>query len=183
MRLVEPTHFTPAGVAAKQSNAVLEWAGGAQERFRIAVLEEDIVRVQLWPHGSPTSGPTWMIVDSNGDVPLEGRNREELSRFGQPSFECTEEGGEWVVRTKALGLRIGVAAGISLTWCDSAGADFAADLPRGAYLYDKSGPTTAHYMRRRETESYYGFGERGGPLNKKGRRMRLACFDAMGYRP
>src|SRR5690606_16139046 len=56
-----------------------------------------------------------------------------------------------------------------------------ADLPDRAYTYDRNSAAHWHYLRRAASDRYYGFGERAGHLEKTGRRMRNATFDALGY--
>lgn len=38
-----------------------------------------------------------------------------------------------------------------------------------------------HYLVQRPDEHYYGFGEKAGPLDKRGMRMRMQNLDAIGY--
>ena len=61
------------------------------------------------------------------------------------------------------------------------GVAFAADRPHGSYLYDSRGSTVRHYVSSSEGERYLGFGEPSGPLDKAGRRLRVAATDAMAY--
>ena len=84
------------------------------------------------------------------------------------------------LRTAALQVEIALGD-LALRWSDAAGRTFAADLPGRAYSYDRASRAVYHVMQRRAGEHYYGFGERSGPLDKAGMRMRMFNLDAMGY--
>jgi alpha-glucosidase len=62
-----------------------------------------------------------------------------------------------------------------------AGTGFRLDLLPYAYPYDARGQTVWHYLQRRPGEHYYGFGEKAGPLDKHGLRLRMCNTDALGY--
>ncbi|MDR0483756.1 MAG: DUF5110 domain-containing protein, partial [Alphaproteobacteria bacterium] len=54
------------------------------------------------------------------------------------------------------------------------------DLPSRSFLQNNLGQSF-HYSMMNENSKYYGFGEKSGLLNKKGRRMRMHNVDTMGY--
>lgn len=54
------------------------------------------------------------------------------------------------------------------------------DLPGRAYRTDRAQRRT-HCFALDGFEHFYGFGEKGGPLNKFGRRLRMYSTDAIGY--
>jgi len=183
MRIAQPTRVSLIHPIAHP----LVLHGQRGERFQISVLEEDLVRVEHFPDGQPRLDRTWTVVgaDRQGglkqvDVPREGRRRDDLSPFSQPSFEL--EVGDAVVHLSTRQLRLEIALGdFYLQWADATGRRFAADLSGRAYPYDRSCRAVYHYMERRPDEHYYGFGERAGPLDKVGKRMRMVNLDALGY--
>jgi alpha-glucosidase len=176
MRITQPGHLSLIDPAAHP----LAFVGQRGERFQISVLEDDVVRIQHWPDGQPRLDRTWMIVGTDGDVPREGRRRDDLSPFSLPAFDL-DIGDDLVhLRTGQLHLEITLSDS-SLRWADAAGRWFAADLGQRAYAYDRACRTVYHYLERRLDEYYYGFGERSGPLDKAGRRMRMFNLDALGY--
>jgi len=159
----------------------LTFKGENREIFQITVLEEDIIRVQHFPDGKPRLNRTWSIVGADGDVPLEGRRRDDIRSFSQPNFKLEQFDGMAQVSTTCLQLEIDTND-CRLTWRNhSDGQIFAADLKHRAYAYDENGESVFHYMQRRSDEHYYGFGERSGALDKYGRRMRMVNLDALGY--
>lgn len=159
----------------------LKFKGHHQETLQVSVLEEDIIRVQHFPDGKPRLTRTWSIADKDGDVPLEGRSREDLSAFELPAFKISKSTDKVQLSTAIMQVDIDIADA-SLTWRTQPDQKiFAADLLRRAYSYDQNGEIVFHYLERRPDEHYYGFGERSGPLNKYGRRMRMLNLDALGY--
>jgi alpha-glucosidase len=146
----------------------------------VTVLEPDIVRVQFLPDGQPRLDRTWMIAGADGDVPREGRRRDDLAPFSLPAAEVSLTDASARIRTTALDLRIALDHG-ALTWADASGRVFAADAALRPYAYDRGGRAVLHYLDHRLGERYYGFGETTGPLDKAGMRLRLAPRDALGY--
>jgi alpha-glucosidase len=176
MRITQATHVS----LDEPISHPLTFSGGRGERFQVNVLEDDLIRVQHWPDGQPRLGRTWMIVGADGDVPHEGRRRDDLSPFSQPSFDL--EFGETTIHLNTHQLHVEISLGeFCLRWADAAGREFAADLSGRAYAYDRACRTVYHYLERRTGEHYFGFGERSGPLDKAGRRMRMLNLDALGY--
>ena len=176
MRITQPGPMSLVDPAAHP----LVFTGQHSERFAISVLEDDLVRVQHWPEGQPRLERTWMVVGPEGDVPREGRRRHDLSPFSLPGFDLDAEAATVHLRTGQLHLDISLGD-FRLRWEDADGRHFAADLPGRAYAYDRTGTTVFHYLERRPDEHYYGFGERAGPLDKRGMRMRMANINCLGY--
>ena len=177
MRLATATRVSPLDWTAHP----LAFTGARGERFQISVLENDLIRVQHFPDGAPRLDRTWMVVGKDGDVPREGRARDDLSRFALPPFSMHIENN--VARIETAQLRLDVALDqLALSWSDLQGNPFASDLmDGGAYAYDRAGKTIFHYLERRPDEHYYGFGERAGALDKAGARMRMINLDSLGY--
>jgi alpha-glucosidase len=154
--------------------------GQRGERIQLTVLEEDIVRVQHWPDGQSRLDRTWMVAGPAGDVPREGRSRDDLSGFRLPpcQVQTLAPGPQLLTSTLQVTAHLG---DFHLRWADRQGRVFAEDLPGRAYPYDAQGQTVFHYLKRRPDEHYYGLGERSGPLDKRGRRFRMVNLDALGY--
>lgn len=177
MRIVRPA---PVRLLSNQNN-VLTFTGNNSEKFLISILEQDIIHVQHLPDGTPRLDRTWSIVDAQGEMPWEGRKRDDLSGFSRPQFQMVQDSLSMRISTDHLHLDMDLGD-CSLTWQNrSDNVTFAADLKRRAYSYDAASETVYHYMLRRTDEHYYGFGEKSGPLDKYGRRMRMTNLDALGY--
>jgi alpha-glucosidase len=182
MRITRPTDIYPSTDAP---TTPMVFNGSRGERIQISVLEEDIIRVEHWPDGKPRLNRTWTVVSKDGDVPREGRRRDDLSPFSLPKYTLTPAPspsgrGEQILQTKQLHLKVALGD-FRIEWVTAGGKAFAADLRGRAYEYDRDGKAIFHYMERRVGEHYYGFDETSGALDKYGARIRLNAMDAMGY--
>lgn len=176
MQLTSPERVIPVDAGTQ----ALTFEGQRGERFRVVALDDDLVRVSFWPDGQPRLDRTWLVVGAEGDVPLEGRPRDDFAPFPLPAPEVTSTEDVIELRTAQLRLRV-FTGDFRLAWLDGAGRLFAADIPRRAYVYDRRGQAVFHYMQRRRADHFYGFGEVSGRLDKSGRRLRMAGADALGY--
>ncbi|NJL94891.1 MAG: alpha-glucosidase [Anaerolineae bacterium] len=176
MRPSQPIHVQLTQVAPWG----LAFDGERGERFQIAVLEHDLLRVSLFSGGQPRLDRTWMIVDAQGTAPREGRLREDYSPFALPGYAHSLQDQQVQLRTAALQVEIALGP-LALRWHDAQGRAFATDDRRRAYQYDRTGRSVFHYLVRRPTEHYYGLGERAGALDKHGGRFILKNVDAYGY--
>jgi alpha-glucosidase len=172
--------LTSASPVQPQPDTALTFSDPHQAVFQVSVLESDIIRVVMRPEGQPRLDRTWMIVDSEGAMPPDGRQRDDLAPFSLPNFRQTPQGNQIFIQTEALQLSIQLDD-FAITWRTPDGQTLAADTRVRAYAYDRAGRSIYHYLQRRPDEHYYGFGERSGALDKYGRRLRMLNFDAIGY--
>jgi alpha-glucosidase len=178
MRMTQPANVRL--VDSSLTSSTLAFAGERGERFQVSVLADDLIRVQMFPDGRPRFPRTWTVVGQEGDVPYEGRLRDDLSPFPLPAFQCTAQDGSIQVRTRQLRLEISLG-NFAINWFDAGGNSIASDLAGRAYVYDRAGAGVWHYLEHRPGEHYFGFGERSGELDKAGRRMRMLNLDAFDY--
>ncbi len=176
MRLTAVTHVSPLDSAAHP----LVFQGGRGEILRVSILADDLIRVEHFPEGKPRLARTWTVAGKDGDVPREGRRRDDLSPFALPRFESARVENALRVQTQQLQLTI-TLSDFAIQWSDARGEPFACDLSGRAYVYDRAGKAIWHYMEHRPDEHYYGLGERAGELDKAGTRMRMRNLDALGY--
>ncbi len=177
MRITQPEQVI---LSLEDENADLIFRGSRQEKFRIDVLDHDLIRVRHHPDGKARLDRTWMVVGKDGEMPLEGRSRDDLSPFPTPKcwMEVSNERAQ--IRTEQLHLKISLGD-FRIEWFDKDEQRFAADLRLRGYPYDRESGAVYHYMERRSDEHYYGFGERAGSLDKYGMRFRMINVDALGY--
>ncbi|MGV2978474.1 TIM-barrel domain-containing protein [Roseibium alexandrii] len=154
-----------------------------QHALVIRVLEHALIRVSLLKDGVHRLDRTWAIAP-NGDVPWEGRSREDLSDFTCPGFSLTQENNRLQLTTDCL--RLTVETPLALVWeyRDTANAEWqeiARDRPQDAYMLGRRDHRKSHFMRRFDGERYYGLGEKTGSLERSGRRFEMRNLDAMGY--
>jgi len=176
MRLVTPSRFT----FDLRSDHRLKFDGKSGETFYINAVDTDIIRIQFQPDGKARLDRTWLVVNHDGQMPRNGRLRDDPPPFQPPSFTVDENPDRVRITTSSLSLDVHLE-NPHLTWHDHQQRPFLSDLPRRAYSYNAAGRDVYHYLRRRQDEHYYGFGEKAGPLSKVGMRMRMVNLDALGY--
>jgi alpha-glucosidase len=151
--------------------------------FSVQVLEEQLVRVRLRPAGGYREPRTWAIAPSTGrDVAWEGRARDDLSGFSCPAAQVQTQNGEITLTTAGLSLRLRPDS-LALHWQDAQGRPLLNDRETSAYFTSGRTGAVRHYLARDRQERYYGLGDKTGPLNLHGRRLRTLGLDALGYDP
>ena len=145
---------------------------------RIFVLADDLVRVLFLRDGVLKEPRTWMVAPGGTDVPWEGRDRLDASSFSRPEFAVAEGRGEITLTTAELSLTVALRP-FGLRWSAN-GRVFAADRPTHAYQWSERNGIVRHYMARALTDRYFGLGDKTGPLDKHGRRLRTLAVDALG---
>ncbi|MBC8099744.1 MAG: glycoside hydrolase family 31 protein, partial [Armatimonadetes bacterium] len=163
-----------------QNASTLVYAGADAQSLSISVLDHDLVRVRLLPDGAYRLAHTWAIADASGDVPREGRHRDDLTPFPLPAFSTTVQGDAVIIQTEALRIRV-QPGDLRLTWADAAGQVFAEDTDFRAYATNPTGREIYHYQKHNPAHHYYGFGEKAGALDKSGLRLEMRNSDALGY--
>ena len=151
--------------------------------FSVQVLEEQLVRVRLRPAGGYLEPRTWAIAPSAGrDVAWEGRTRDDLTGFSCPAAKVQTQNGEVTLKTAGLSLRLRPDP-LALHWQDAQGRPLLNDRETSAYFTSSRTGAVRHYLARDRGERYYGLGDKTGPLNLHGRRLRTLGLDALGYDP
>ena len=147
------------------------------------VLEEDILRVLVLPQGSLQMPRTWTVAPGLENLPVEGRDRFDLSGFSLPAFELTQDGTHLRVTTRAIRLSIALD-GFFCRWEGRHQGQWlatAADRPTQSYNFGWWDERVYHYLQRAPGEMYFGLGERAGDANRAGQRYRMCNLDPMGY--
>ena len=151
---------------------------GAEMSVRF--VSPTMARVTLCPVGGWREPRTWAIAPQPGtDVPWEGRERDDGSGFQLPVTHASQSRFGTELLTVTLS-----AAPLRLQWhAFGAETPVVNDRKTTAYLRQSRGGLVRHYLERHTTDRYYGLGDKTGPLNLHGRRLRTAAFDSMGYDP
>ncbi len=167
-----------SGIERTERGVVVRLDDGV--RARISVLAPDVVRVLfLRPEGLRLDR-TWTVpAHGADDVPWEGRDRMDESSWPAPAFSVQEGDGRAELRTDALAVGIEFAP-FRLVWRLADGRVFAADRAAQPYLLG-SGGAHAHAQVRDPADFYCGLGDKTGPLNLHGRRLRIAMQDSLGF--
>jgi alpha-glucosidase len=152
----------------------------------IYVLEQDIIRVVLLPHGKWMGPPrTYSVAPGLEDCPDEGfeRQQEMLINFTCPLFLVESTESTLTVTTQALRLCVKLT-GFICSWERKGprGWEYlATDRVTQPYNFGWWSGGPQHYLARSASERYVGLGEVSGKMDRKERRIRLSNTDAMGY--
>ena len=141
---------------------------------------EGMLRVALLRKGFPPL-PTWSVCPGGGEPPLEGRDKLSTEGFVPAEPEVCED-GETIAFTLS-GVRFCV---------EKKNFRITAETDRGVLYQDRSGLAynfdgelgrgSVHLTRRFEGQRVFGLGDKGGPVDKSGRRFVLGATDSMGFR-
>ncbi|MDQ2693902.1 MAG: hypothetical protein M3Z21_00735 [Pseudomonadota bacterium] len=170
--------------------------------LRLDVLEPHVVRIAIVPPEGLRVAHSWM-VDPRAEPPVEGRPREDFSAFSTPAarvdlrVEKRPRGGGSHMASpgRTVDLKVGrietdllsvdvFSDPLRLRWRMRAQGDWcniALDRPTGAYALTNRGAWFRHYRARGAADQVFGLGDKAGPLDRMGRRLRLLQMDALGY--
>ncbi len=166
------------GAAGSDAQADLSQDGALQLVF----LSPALARVTWVPAGGYRQPRTWAIAPRpHEDVPWEGRPRESLEGFSRPTVTIhrpdTVSAGRLAARL--LG---GPDAAVRVIWSDTlTGQTILEDRVTSAYLREHRTGLIRHSVTRDPKERFYGLGDKTGPLNLHGRRLRCMGQDSIGY--
>ena len=161
------------------SRLTLRCAHGGPARAVVTVADHDLVRIEVLPTGRPVQTRTWAIVGEDGDVPLAGRERDDLERFPRPAFDWDQDETAVTLRTDALHVRIDLTP-LAFQVARPDGTVLWRDLSTGAHGHLPGHGVTWHWTRD-DAEVLYGLGEASGALDRSRRRFRLRPLDALAY--
>jgi len=181
MRLDHPPVFK---LQSQSGNHLVLGSDGAAV-VHIWVLEEDIVRVLLLPQGRLQMPRSWTVAPGLEDLPVEGRDRFDVSGFSLPAFELElkQDGTQLRISTAAVRLTVALQ-GFFCRWESRRQGRWqvtATDRPTQSYNFGWWDEKVYHYLQRERGESYFGLGERAGDANRAGQRYRMCNLDPMGY--
>jgi alpha-glucosidase len=160
----------------------IELDTGEGRRCRILLPSPGCARVVFIPPAGFREARSWMVCGETGDTPWEGRDR--LAPDGAPParLELIENDDRLTLKSTELTVEIGLSP-LALRWHRPDGALFAADRLSRAYGFGRQRPELLHAMARHPEDRYYGLGDKTGPLDLRGRRLRTVMTDALGFDP
>ncbi len=152
--------------------------------FSVRFLGDALARVTLKPAAGFKEPRTWAINplgNNRADVAWEGRAREVNDGFIVPRVSINTDGTQ--AATSALTVSIAPQP-LRLTWSDSkTGQTIISDRATSSYLSEQRTGGVRHYVTRDKEDRVYGLGDKTGPLNLAGRRLRTLAMDSLGYDP
>lgn len=169
---------------AERQGARLTLASDTGAVAHVFVLEDDLIRLMVLPCGLPSHARSWTVAPGADDVPATGRDRMGCEGFACPPFKLELSDPERLV-VEAARVRLTIRLrNLHCTWevrMPGGWVVAARDRPTQAYNFGWWGAGVRHYLARSTDEQYFGLGERSGPMDRAGRRLRLGNLDAKGY--
>jgi alpha-glucosidase len=165
---------------AGREGATLRFAFDSGWEGRLLVLADDLVRVLFVRDATLREPRSWMIAPHGAEVPWHGRDRLDTAGFSGTEFSVDADDGSVVIATAALRVHARLAP-FRLHWMTPDGQTFAMDRSTHAYQWSERNDVLRHYVERAPRDQYYGLGDKTGPLDKHGRRVRTVAVDALGY--
>ena len=154
---------------------------------QVALLEAGLGRMLWHPPDGLREPRTWAIATGVDEVPWAGRDRVGLDRFRRQHLHVRRSGGDVVDvddratvarRRPPCALRHHLAAIRDRRSLDH----LAAPTARPTRTPPRQRSTRiVHSTVRDAHDQYFGLGDKTGPLDKQGRRLRTLQLDALGY--
>lgn len=145
----------------------------------VVFLTDEIVRVRT-SFEEEVEDASYILSLTAWDDRMDDLLKEERKRVQPVMPQITESEDKILFLSKALKLEL-VKEPFGLRLYDHEGTLLYSDLEGTPYIKDSNNRVN-HYSRMLdEEECYYGFGEKGGTLNKNKMFLRQRATDAMGY--
>lgn len=149
-----------------------------QGRLQVIFVKPDIVRVRVG-FGPVLEDASYCLMTTAWPDRLDKLFEGERVRLAPCAFELSDEGGALILRTSKLCLRIQKEP-LRVSLYDERGTLLFQTIEGSSFLKDSNGRVMCR-SEMDEEDAFYGFGEKGGPLNKNKAFLRLRATDAMGY--
>ena len=141
---------------------------------------DHILRVSLVRENTPLL-PTWSVCPGGAGMPLEGRAKLATEGFALCEPEICEN--EDLISFSLSGVRFQIEKKNFRITAETGRGVLYRDRSGLAYNFDgELGRGSAHYTCRFDGQRIFGLGDKGGPVDKSGRRFTLAATDSMGFR-
>jgi alpha-glucosidase len=151
-------------------------------RLRVRAMGEHLLRIVIEPEDGLPETRSWMVAPE-GDVPWEGRDRDDLAGFAPPETAHARDGeahfltaGAFRLRLEGAPLRLQVEQKVDGAW-----RPWFADRGTGGFALTERGGRIRHFQHRPFGDRHFGLGDKTGPLDRTGRRFRILQLDALGY--
>ncbi len=156
-------------------------------RLSVFLLDEQLARILVTRPGGLRMERSWSLSPelSGGDDPIDGRDRLDLTGFPGAAMTVTEDERAIRIESPHIGIEIGRKP-LAISWScrerrDRPSRTVLEDRPTQPYRFSRTSPRFVHALKRDPAERYYGFGEKSGAADKRGRRLRMGTNDALGY--
>lgn len=160
-------------------NGYLISADGAD--VKLIFMTDDIIRIRV-SFDKKFEEASYSLVKTAWEDKLDNIFSEEREKITPLSITYKENNKEIIFKTKSLKLVLNkVPFGFKLFDLDN--NLIYKDLEERAFEMDHLGRLYHYSSINREKDHFYGFGEKTGHIDKKGRRLRMSPKDAIGHDP
>ncbi|WP_426350849.1 TIM-barrel domain-containing protein [Alloiococcus sp. CFN-8] len=145
----------------------------------ITFVTEEIVRVRA-SFDREMDEASYVLSTTAWEDRLDGLFQGERSQKKPVAPAVEEKDGKVVFTTEAIKLEL-TKEPFCFRLYDKEGTLLYSDLEGSPYILDSNNRVNHYSQMQGEEECYYGFGEKGGELNKNKTFIRERATDAMGY--
>ncbi len=148
----------------------------------LVFLKEDVIRIRVsfdrtFPEAS------YALVTTAWEDRLDPLFEGERKRITALDVPYEDGKNKLVFHTGALRLVMRKCPLSFVLYDEKTGEQLYADLRERAFEKDQLGRVSHYSLMDRAKDHFYGFGEKTGYLDKKGRRLRMSPKDAIGHDP
>ena len=147
----------------------------------LVFMTSDIIRIRV-SFSREFIEHSYALVRTAWKDRLDSLFSDERERVNALEVPCEETEKALTFSTPKLKLVLKKKP-FSFSLYDEAGNCIYRDLPERAFERDQLGRLTHYSCMDRDKDHFFGFGEKTGHLDKKGRRMRMSPKDAIGHDP
>ena len=148
---------------------------------KLVFMTDDIIRIRV-SFDKQFKEASYALVTTAWADDLDELLKEERTRITALDVPYEETEKKIIFRTANLKLVL-TKAPFHFRLYDNEGTLIYSDLAERAYDRDQLGRLSHYSKVDRENDHFYGFGEKTGHLDKKGRHMRMCPKDAIGHDP
>lgn len=149
--------------------------------IKLVFMTDDIIRIRV-SFDRKFKEASYALVTTAWEDELDELFQEERTRIQAKDVVCEEKEDALIFHTTALKL-VMKKQPIQFLLYDAEGKLIYNDLKERAFDQDQLGRVTHYSEIHADTDHFYGFGEKTGHLDKKGRHLRMSPKDAIGADP
>ena len=150
---------------------------------KLIFMTDDIIRIRVhFDKGTPMEEESYTLVTTAWEDRMDTLLKDERTRITALDVPCTEDDKTLTFETAHLTLKL-FKKPFHFELFDKSGKLIYQDLRERAFEKDQIGRLSHFSKVDREYDHFYGFGEKTGHLDKKGRRLRMSPKDAIGHDP
>jgi alpha-glucosidase len=148
---------------------------------KVIFMTDDVVRIRV-SFDKKFEEASYALVTTAWEDKLDETFAEERTRIEALSVPYEETDKKIIFKTKNLKLVLRKEP-FSFTLFNADGELIYKDLAERAFEIDQLGRLSHYSCIDEEKDHFFGFGEKTGYLNKKGKRLRMSPKDAIGHDP